>query len=108
MEWKYKVASNGNTKVKYKYLKTVLKYSTWVNVLSTSAYTCNQSHGPLRHICSGETFVRQEQNFLHITIIWVYTSFRGLFIYHIEKHLYESNSRKLWWFGAAGSLSCPL
>ncbi len=34
VEYKYKVALNGNIQVKYKYLKVVLKYSTWVNVLS--------------------------------------------------------------------------
>ena len=34
MLWKYKVAENGKTQVKYKYLKDEFKYRTWVNLLS--------------------------------------------------------------------------
>lgn len=34
--WKYKVAENGNAEVQYKYLEMLLKYSSWVNVLSYS------------------------------------------------------------------------
>ena len=39
----YKVAEYGNTEVKNKYLKIVLKYSTWVNVFShtPSLFECN-------------------------------------------------------------------
>ena len=32
-DWKYNIAKYGITQVKYKFLKTVLKYNTWVNVL---------------------------------------------------------------------------
>ena len=34
MEYKYKVAENGNIQVKYKYLKVILKYSILLNVHS--------------------------------------------------------------------------
>lgn len=33
-EWKWKVAENGKTQVKSKYLNTVLKNGTWLNALS--------------------------------------------------------------------------
>ncbi len=32
MQFKYKVAENGNTEVKYKYYNILLKYHTWVNI----------------------------------------------------------------------------
>ena len=31
MEWKYKVAENRTPQVKYKYLKIVLEYNSWMN-----------------------------------------------------------------------------
>lgn len=36
VEWKYKVAENGNAEVQYKYLEMLLKYSSRVTVLSYS------------------------------------------------------------------------
>lgn len=36
-QYKYKVVEHLNTEVMYKYLKTVRKYNTWVNVLSGGA-----------------------------------------------------------------------
>ncbi len=33
VEWKYKVAENRNTPVKYQHLNILFKYCTWVNVL---------------------------------------------------------------------------
>ena len=41
-----KVLEIGNTQVKYKYLKIVLKYSTWVNVLKLLYTTATQDQGP--------------------------------------------------------------
>ena len=40
----YTVAENGNTQVKNKYLKIVLRYTTWVNVLSYIPPQLNTLH----------------------------------------------------------------
>lgn len=47
MEYKYKVVLHGNTQVNYNYVKKVLKYNTWVNVLS---YIKSKSKSPLLSI----------------------------------------------------------
>ena len=38
LKWKYKVAENRNTQVKYKYLKTVVKYSSYSETLSITGH----------------------------------------------------------------------